>query len=156
VVDEWPVDFAAFRDSMAVRSETEEQAREMIEELKKLGSQVEHLNKSLEKLLPIAGSTGLDLSIPALRNLKRVMAEGKDPEPIQPEGCDSAVIREILGTDQEMTVAIWKTLGYRYAPEGLKDIPGMTDELMTKIRAAFVLVPDPDGPETANADQPSQ
>jgi hypothetical protein len=142
VVDEWPVDFAAFRDSMAIRPETEEQAKEMIEGLKKLCDQVQVLNKSLEKLLPIAGSTGLDLSIPALRNLKRVMAEGKDPEPIHPEGCDSSVIREILGTDQEMTVAIWKTLGYRYAPERLKDIPGMTDELMAKIRKAFVLGPE--------------
>jgi hypothetical protein len=138
ITDEWPVNFAAYRDSMAVRPEMEEQAKDMVEGLKKLTDQVQALNKSLEKFLPIAGSTGLDLSIPALRGLKRAIVDGKDPEPFHPEGCD---FREILGTDLDMTKAIWRTLGYNYAPERLKDIPGMTDDLLAKIRAAFVLEP---------------
>ena len=142
VRDEWPVNFEVYRDSMAIRPEMEEQAKDLVEGLKKVCDQIQALNKSLEKLLPIAGATGLDLSVPALRNLRRVIAEGKDPEPIHPEGCDFGVIREILGTDQEMTVAIWNTLGYRYAPERLKDIPGMTEDLMAKIRGAFVLEPE--------------
>jgi hypothetical protein len=148
ISDEWPVNFEAYRDSMAVRPEMEEQAKDMVEGLKKLTDQVGTLSESLEKLLPIVGSTGLDLSIPALRSLKRAVVEGKDPEPIHPEGCDLAVIREILGTNPSM--AIWRILGYRYSPERLKDIPGMNDELMLKIRTAFVLDPDPDGPREEN------
>ncbi|HWQ54908.1 MAG TPA: hypothetical protein VN442_14580 [Bryobacteraceae bacterium] len=52
------------------------------------------------------------------------------------------MIREILGTDQKMTAAIWSMLSDDYAPEGLKDIPGMTDELMEKIRTASILGPE--------------
>jgi hypothetical protein len=43
-----------------------------------------------------------------------------------------------------------KLFGLGYSPGRLKDIPGMTDELMAKIRAAFVLEPDPDGTEAPN------
>jgi len=85
-----------------------------------------------------------DFSIPTLRGLKRAIVEGKAPEPFHPEGCDFAVFREILGTDPAMTKAIWLTLSQRYAPEQLKDIPGMTEDLMAKLRAAF-LEPDKSG-----------
>ena len=142
VTDEWPVNFEAYRDSMAVRPEMEEQAKEMAEGLNKLCNHVEALKQSLEKFLPIVGSTGLDFSIPALRGLKRVIAEAKDPEPIHPEGCGLSVIREILGTDHKMSMAIWRTLGDTYAPERLRDIPGMTDELLAKIRTCFVVGPE--------------
>jgi|SRR5581483_2400339 len=148
--DEWPVNFEAYRDSLAVRPEMEEQAKEMVEGLKKLCDHVKALNKSLERFFPIAGSTGLDLSIPVLRNLKRIVAEGEDPAPIHPEACEPAVIRELLGTSREMTSSIWKILGMRYDPGRLRDIPGMTDELMTRIRKAFVLEPDPDFPRVEN------
>jgi len=61
-----------------------------------------------------------------------------------PEGCDFLVFQEILGTSPEMSGEVWKTLGLRYDPQPLRRIPGMNDELMAKIRAAFVLEPDPD------------
>ncbi|MBN9662215.1 MAG: ATP-binding protein [Acidobacteria bacterium] len=153
VVDEWPVNFEAFRHSMAIRSEIEEQVKDVAEGLKKLTEQVQAVNRSMEKFLPIAGSTGLDLSIPALRGLKRAIVDGKEPAPIHPKGCDFGVIREILGTDPEMSRAIWLTLGHRYSPERLKDIPGMTDDLMTRIRASFVLEPDLD--KLASDNQPN-
>src|SRR5437016_3598761 len=95
----------------------------MVEGLKKLCDNVKELNTSLEKFFPIVGSTGLDLSIPALRGLKRAIAEGKDPEPIHPEGCGLSVVQEILGTDQEMTREIWETLGWSYNPERLQGYP---------------------------------
>jgi hypothetical protein len=144
VTDEWPVNFEAYRDSMAIRPEMEEQAKDIVERLKELRDQVKTLNTSVQKFLSIAGSSGLDLSISALRGLKRAIVEGKDPEPIHPDGLALDAFREILGTDPKMTMTIWQVLGYRYSPERLKDIPGMTDELMAKIRAAFVLDPDPD------------
>ena len=137
---------------MAVRPEMEEQAKDMVEGLKTLTDQVQALNKSVDKFLPIVGSTGLDLSIPALRSLRRVLTEGKDPEPFHPQGCDFLVFREILGTSPEMSGEIWKALGLRYDPRQLRRIPGMTDELMAKIRSAFVLDPDPDEP--THGDEP--
>ena len=146
ISDEWPVNFEAYRDSMAVRSEAEEQAKELIEGVQKIAQLLESLNKTLEKLAPIAGSTGLHLSIPALRALRRVVGESKDPEAIHPQGCEPPVIQEILGTDPIMTRSIWRTLGLNYEPKGLRAIPGMTDALLAKIRAAFVLEPDPDAP----------
>jgi len=141
VTDEWYVNFAAYQHSMAVRPEIEEQANDIVESLGKLNDHIAALQKTLEKFATIPGSTGLDLSIPTLRNLKRVLLEGSDPEPIRPEGCDSQVFRELLGVDFEMAVALWQTIGWQYKPGKLKDIPGMTEDLLERIRKTFVNEP---------------
>jgi hypothetical protein len=85
----------------------------------------------------------LDLSVPTLRNLKRVLIEGKEPEPIHPEGCDYAVFKDLLGVDVQMAYEISRVFDMQPAYENLKEIPGMTDEILSKIRTAFILRSDP-------------
>jgi hypothetical protein len=145
VTDEWPVNFAAYEHSMAIRSEIEEQAKDISEALGKLNGEIADLHKTLQRFATIPGSTGLDLSIPTLRNLKRVLVENGDPEPIQPEGCDATLFKELLGVDIQMAYQISSLFGWQSAPEKLKDIPGMTDEIMSRIRRTFVLPADSPG-----------
>jgi hypothetical protein len=142
VTDVWPVNFAAYEHSMALRPEIEEQAKDIVEHLGKLNDHIARLNTTLEKFATIPGSTGLDLSIPTLRNLKRVLIQNEEPEPIQPEGCDAVVFKELLGVDIQMAYNISSLFGGQSAPEKLKDVPGMTDEIMSRIRRAFVLPPN--------------
>lgn len=140
VTDEWPVNFAAYEHSSAVRPEMEEQAKDISEILGKLKDELSGLHKTVEKFTTIPGSTGLDLSIPTLRNLKRVLIENKDPEPIQAEGCDAVLFKELLGVDIQMAYQISMVFrSLQLDTEKLKDIPGMTDEILAKIRATFIL-----------------
>jgi hypothetical protein len=139
VTDVWPVNFAAYEHSMAIRPEIEEQAKDVVEGLGKLNDHLASLNKILEKLLPISGSTGLDLSVPTLRNLKRVLVQNEEPEPISPEGCDWAVIKELLGVDIQMAYQISRVFATQISQANLKRIAGMTDEIMSRIRVAFIL-----------------
>lgn len=140
VTDEWPVNFAAYEHSTAVRPEMEEQAKDISEVLGKLKDEFAGLHKTFQKFTTIPGSTGLDLSIPTLRNLKRVLVENKDPEPIQAEGCDAVLFKELLGVDIQLAYQISRVFGLQQPdPEKLKDIPGMTDEILAKIRATFVM-----------------
>jgi len=142
VTDEWPVNFAIYEHSTTIRPEIEEQVKDISEAFGKLNGEVADLHRTIQKFATIPGSTGLDLSIPTLRNLKRVLIEGGDPEPIRPEGCDPVVFKELLGVDIQMAHQISSVLGWRFDPEKLKDIPGMTDQIMGRIRRAFVIAKD--------------
>jgi hypothetical protein len=120
----------------------EEQVKDVVEWLKKLHEKVDALSKTIQKLQPLAGSTGLDLSIPSLRNLKRIIADGKNPEPLHPAGCDPAVFRDVLGVDIQMAVDIYSAISRHFDLDRLKAIPGMTEDLLEKLREAFVLPPE--------------
>lgn len=139
--DEWPVNFEAYRDSMHFRSEMEAEAKEGIEALNKLTETVEKLRKTLEPLTSIAGATGLELSAPTVRNINR-LRDGLDPEPIDPEGQQPNVFREVLGVDHKMSIQLYGALSYRHHPEGLEDIPGMDAALLSQIRKRFILRDD--------------
>ncbi|MEO7144867.1 MAG: ATP-binding protein [Bryobacteraceae bacterium] len=140
--DDWPINFEAYRDSMHVRSEMETDAKEAIEAVKKLTESVEKLRSTLEPLTNIAGATGLELSALTLRNISRVLKDGTDPEPIDPEGQGPNVFRDVLGVDREMAVQLYSALNYRPNPGDLAQIPGMDDALLSKIRSRFILKPD--------------
>jgi hypothetical protein len=138
ISEEWPVNFRAYQDSMHQRSEMQADAKEAIEGLKKLTETVEKLRKTLEPLRTIAGATGLDLSAPTLRNINR-LKDGLDPEPIDPEGHDPSVFREVLGVDHDMALQLYSALSYHHNPASLRSIPGMDEALLAKIRGRFVL-----------------
>jgi hypothetical protein len=50
-----------------------------------------------------------------------------------------------------MAHAIWNSIGYNYNPGSLKLIPGMTQELMERIRSAFIIDDLPNPPSGAEA-----
>jgi hypothetical protein len=144
ITDVWPVSFGAFEGSIVMRSEMEEHAKDLVEGVKSLTQEVKKLQSTLDGFKTIVGSTGIDLSIPALRNLGRVLRQGSPPERIHPKGANPNVFREVLGVDVQMAYAICNSIGYTYHPALLKDIPGMTPELIERIRTAFIIDELPD------------
>jgi Putative DNA-binding domain len=148
ITDVWPVSFSAHDNSIVMRSEMEDHAQDLVKGIKELTEQAKMLHSTLESFKPIIGSTGLDISVPALRNLGRVLRDGNDPERIHPVGADGDVFREVLGVDARMAHSICECLSYNYNPEGLKHLPDMTPELMKRIRAAFIIedLPKPPAP----------
>jgi schlafen family protein len=136
--DEWPVNFEAYRESMHLRSEMEAEVKEAIDGLKKLTETVEKLRQTFEPLKTIAGATGLDLSVPTLRNINR-LRDGLDPEPIDPVGQYPSVFREVLGVDHDMARQLYGALSFNHNPDSLSNIPGVNDDLLAKIRRRFVL-----------------
>ena len=135
--DEWFVDFEAYRDSMGVSSETEEQMRDAIEGLKKLTEQIERLRRTLEPLQEMIGPTGLRLSISTIRNLKRILHDGSSPELLDPVGCGPNVFGEVLGVNQEIAMELYRAFSNGIDRKRLEGMPGITDELMENLRRHF-------------------
>lgn len=141
VSDVWDIDFAGFQDSLYIRSDVEEQGEAVVKSLRSLEAEMKRVREKLDELARVSGPTGLALSVSTLRNLKRVLREGKEVEPIHPQGQPSSVFREVLGVDRDMGVKLHAALGIHYDPERLSQVPGMTDALMQKIRTMFVVQP---------------
>ena len=139
ITDVWPITFSAHEGAIIVRSEMEEHAKDLVEGLKNLTEQAKHLRSTLESFQPMVGGTGVNLSVPALTNLGRVLRDGTPPQRIDFEALRLKDLREILGVDTTMAVAIFNCIGDRRNGDGLKHVPGMTPELMDRIRAAFIL-----------------
>jgi hypothetical protein len=137
VADEWFFDFAAYRDSMSVRSETEQQMGDIVEGIKKLTDQIDKLRKALEPMEEMTAPTGLRLSVSTIRNLKRALHDGSGPEPFDPIGCAPSVFQEVLGVDGRMAAHLYKALSPGIDLDRLASTPGMTDELLARIRERF-------------------
>lgn len=139
VSDEWPVSFGAYMHSTAVRSEVDDHAKDIAAHLKEISQLLKGIRETIKYFDTLRGSTGLDLSIPTLRNLKRVLVQ-QDPERIDPKYADYKVFSEILGVDLEMASRIEGAMRISAVlTQVVREIPGMTDELLTKFASAFVI-----------------
>ena len=139
ISDEWHLDFEAYRESMGVKSDVELMGNDIVKALKDINDGVKKLNGLLQNFGPIAGSTGLDLSIPTIRNLRRTLKEGLDVEKLRSECCQPEVFAEVLGVDYKLGYEIYKIIGPQPSTGTLRDIPGMTEDLFTKILESFVI-----------------
>lgn len=139
ITDNWPVSFSAHEGAMFVRSHMEEHAKDLVEGVKNLTAQAKALNSTLECFKPIAGGTGLNLSIPALQNIGRVLRDGNPPARIDPYALSLTDLRDILGVDTTMALAIFNCIIPHRNGNQLKRLPGMTAELMDRIRTAFII-----------------
>lgn len=125
--------------------------KELVEEVKKIGSRTEQLAR-------IAESTGLTLSVTALRNLRLLMS-GAEPvvEKLDPMRCELDVFVEVLGVSWDVALELDQYFNGR-GPARLDVIPGVTPELADAVRRHFRVAdnapaaptePSDSGPETA-------
>lgn len=142
ISDEWHVNINPHRDSIGIQSEAERQAEDIIKELSGLNKTIDKLRSTLEPLCSLGGATGLDLSILTLRNLRRVLHDGEDPEPIPAAAYRPDLFAEVLGVDQEMAYRLYRTFDRAIRLDELKAIPGMTTELFERIQRCFVFNPE--------------
>jgi len=145
VADEWFVDFDSLVDSMIVRSEAEEQLKDLNEGVKKLTLQLEKVQRALEPIEELIGSTGLRLSFASIRDLGRVLREGKDPAALDPTNCRPSAFREVLGVDHDLAFALYQAFRRGNDLDRIKEIPGVTNELIVRMQRHFnVGLPGPE------------
>lgn len=138
IAEDCLIDFEAYRDSLPTRTREEEILRDAVDELKKLTKEVQGLRDKLGPLAGLVSPTGLRLSTPTMRSLKRIH-EGDAPEPMGPEDCTPDVLAEVLEIDYQLAFNIYRALA-EYADETrLAELEGVTAEIIERVKSRFRL-----------------
>ena len=116
-----------------------EQTGKIEKAIKELTAEVRKEVQSLDRLTSLAGATGLDLSSTTLKNLRHVLVVGSEMEKIDPRGLDYRVFREVLGIDFHLATRLEGFFRRDDEETDLKEIEGVTDELLEKIRRWFLV-----------------
>jgi hypothetical protein len=133
----WTLDFEAYRESMSILTEEQEDRKAILDEL-------EHIRKSLEKLSGVAdymqtlvGTNGLDLSIYTLRNLQRV-AQRRQPEKMQAKWMNAREFQSALGVDLGLAIQLERLFDDRVATrQELSVVQGMTPDILARFEETF-------------------
>ncbi len=118
------------------------EAEELVEALKSatdsIGKRLEKIEAKLGGLVSIADATGLRLSVPTWRNLRRLLSGREDLEPMDASSASMSVFREILHVPQKLASQLARSF-FRTTPsdEELLRIEGMTPELLEKLKRYF-------------------
>jgi hypothetical protein len=143
ITDVFPIDFKDYENSIVVESEFYEQSQAVKVSIDGLTSALKEVSAHVKTLSNIAGATGLDLSFPTLRNLTHLATKDGQLEKIDPYGCSHRVFQEVLGVDYVQAVHLSSFFRQHPDPNNrLKNIQGVTDELIEKLRIHFILPED--------------
>jgi hypothetical protein len=120
-------------------SEISDQGKEIKEALTKLTAQVEKLNSNVERITTIAGTTGIDLSVTSLRNLRHVLSGDTNLEKLNPSGLAYTVFAEVLGVDYEIASRLEQFFWHSNSAEGIEQVEGINNNLIAKLKQHFIL-----------------
>lgn len=139
VTDRFHIDLRDFLYTSSPSSPMYEQAGKIEKAIKELTAEVRKEGQSLDRLTSLAGATGLDLSITTLKNLRHVLVVGSEMEKIDPRSLDYSVFREVLGIDVDLALRLEDFFRRGEEEADLREIEGVTDELLEKIRRWFLV-----------------
>ena len=103
----------------------------------KLTAEFQKLNSKIETLQPIAGPTGVNLSVTTLRNLAHLLGRDIKLEKLNPKYCNGKAFEEILGIDNQQALSLSRYFAYGIGNESLEDIVNGDDNLLKKIKEHF-------------------
>ncbi len=136
--DVWPVNIESYRNSVPVRTSLEDQVANVVEDLKLLADQFNRYIRLLERREARQADVGVKLSAGTLANLKRILIDRENPHPLRGRHQSREVFSERLGVDSAMGYALADAFrNPELKWDDLRAIPGMTDDLLTKVQAAF-------------------
>jgi len=144
ISDVFHIDFLDYMNSSVVESEMYHPTQTMKDALQKSTTEVAKLNGHLASLSSISSATGLNVSIPTMRNFKHTIAREAQLEKIDLQFRDYTIFREVLGADVEMALSLKAFFDHRGDGQRIADIQGMTPELADRIRQHFIVEPDAD------------
>ncbi|MGR0481882.1 MAG: helix-hairpin-helix domain-containing protein [Candidatus Electronema sp. V4] len=98
----------------------------------KIVSKIDELCKKMPKIDSIAASTGINLSVSTLRNLHLLLHNDTEFKYKNINECTTGELREIFGIDGQLAANIRHHYTFNNVSE-IKNISGMTDELLEKI-----------------------
>lgn len=137
VSDTFHIDLMDYRNTSVINSEIFEHGKKVKESIEKLTTAVNGLNNNIERLTAISGATGLNLSVPTLKNLQYLATGESQIEKINPEGCNYRVFMEVLGIDSGTALHLRDFFRRRDENKRLEDVRGATDEVIEKLRKYF-------------------
>jgi hypothetical protein len=105
VTETFPFDLHDYWGTQVIESDAIQSATLVTGELKKIHDDLSKVADHLKSLNSIAGATGLDLSVTAIRNLAGNLAGGPTPPKMNPSFQEAAVFMEVLGVD-------WRTAAH--------------------------------------------
>lgn len=141
ITESFGIDLLSYFGSYAEKSDTIQQSEKIEKELKEITREVKKLNENLSTIAKIAGSTGLDLSISTLRNLRNLL-EKKPFGKIDPTSLSYLSIKEILEVDWHLASNLEHFFWQGNEANGLKNVEGITDDVIKKIKEYFILEGD--------------
>src|ERR1043165_2310570 len=152
VSETFHIDMTDYFNSAIVESDVHSQGEKIKESIEKLVHEVSARNKTLGLVANIAGSTGLDLSVTTIRNLKHLLAGEIAVERIPATAVGWQGFMEVLGVNRTMALRLEHFVHW---PDGkLEDIEEMTPELAARARVSFVF--DSEEIESIEEEEPHQ
>ncbi len=137
VSDTFQIDLEDFRGNSTPRSDVSELKDLLKNEIPKLTTEIKNLNRSIESLLTIAGSSGLDLSITTLRNIKNIISGDGNLEKVDPNSKDSRLFQEVLNIDENLAYKLEMYFSYYSEAQKLEEIENITPEIIEELRKHF-------------------
>ena len=142
LTDEWHIDFEAYRESMGEMSDLEIQTAKVVTAISDLDKNLVGLKELLRGVRPIFGSTGLNLSVPTIRNLKRTLIDGSDVEKIRAAHCSPNALSEVLGIEHNLAVELYNLFRESSVREKLRVADKLTPAILARIEASLILEDD--------------
>ncbi len=130
------LDWLVFEGSAIPESRDNELRKQLVEQLGKVREEVKDFRERFEKLLPIAGPSGLNFSYSTLLNQRAIAPELELPAKIDASWCSPMVFAEVLGCDMNLAFALHNHFRHGQ-PAALRDIDGVNNELIETLRKHF-------------------
>jgi hypothetical protein len=136
----WPLDFEAYRDSMATFSDEQQDRRDAKDELKKIRESLTDIASCIKECFPrLVGANGLDLSVYSLRNLGSIVAGGPI-EKLSPRYFNTSGFQTALNIELDLANALEGLFRHEVATlEEISQLPGMTPLILERFKQTFQL-----------------
>jgi hypothetical protein len=138
ITDTFYVDLMDYMDTSVVESEIAGLSKKIQEGFKELKSEINKTNNHLSIISSISGATGLDISMPTLKNISHILKDDGKIERIDPNGRRAEAFKELLGVDDNLAYELqchFMTIGR----VKLEEIDGMTEELIQEFKKYFFI-----------------
>ena len=139
ISDTFHIDLLDYRDSTLIDSEESEAGKKIVASLKDVKNEIGKLNNQLDNISRIAGATGLNVSIPTLKNLGHLLANDNQIEKINPVYLSAEGFKEVLHIDEDLAYQLQGHFMSTSSDENLRDLKGMTEEIMQKLKEHFIV-----------------
>lgn len=135
------VNFDDFRDSLIEESESTQLIQAVTKGFKDLHADMDKLRGQIKAFGSIASTTGLDLSHRTIIALANAVQGKPTFQRRRAQFQSHIAFSDILGVDPEMAIRLSKHFGFGEKKGTLREIEGMTEDLLGRIHEAFITDP---------------
>jgi len=137
ISDVFRVDFKNYQNSLVNEPELYQLGKTIEKALGKLADKIQDTNRHLDALSEIANSTGLQISVPTLRNLRYILDRSTQLEKLDPRGRSFRFFMEVLGIDATRASRL-SSYYHNVEDKRLKDLEDISEELVARIKEIFI------------------